>query len=60
MESAPSLRRRNRQVAEALQQRGLATLLMDLLTHDEEMVDIPSGHLRSEARRTCRRGEAFR
>lgn len=30
---------RNRQVAEMLQDAGLATLLMDLLTHDEDAVD---------------------
>jgi putative phosphoribosyl transferase len=37
---------RNKQVAAALQQRGLATLLMDLLTHDEEQVDLRTRELR--------------
>jgi dienelactone hydrolase len=37
---------RNRQVAEALQRAGLATLLLDLLTLDEEQVDRSSGALR--------------
>jgi dienelactone hydrolase len=37
---------RNRRVARALQQAGLATLLMDLLTADEEAVDARTAHLR--------------
>lgn len=37
---------RNRLVAEVLQQRGIATLLMDLLTVDEEAVDQYTRHLR--------------
>jgi len=37
---------RNRYVAEVLQQAGLATLLMDLLTPDEERVDMRTAHLR--------------
>jgi putative phosphoribosyl transferase len=37
---------RNRFVAEVLQQAGLATLLIDLLTPDEEAVDRQTGHLR--------------
>lgn len=37
---------RNRAVAEALNHRGLATLLMDLLTADEEHLDAPTGQLR--------------
>lgn len=37
---------RNRQVARALQERGLATLLIDLLTQDEEEVDLRTRHLR--------------
>ena len=37
---------RNRFVAEALQQVGLGTLLMDLLTRDEEADDEGTGHLR--------------
>ena len=37
---------RNRYVASVLQQGGLATLLLDLLTVAEEEVDLRSGHLR--------------
>jgi putative phosphoribosyl transferase len=37
---------RNRLVAEALQSRGLATLLIDLLTRDEEVAEARTGHLR--------------
>ncbi len=37
---------RNRYVAHVLQQHGLATLLIDLLTPDEEAVDAQTGHLR--------------
>src|SRR5919197_2106973 len=37
---------RNRLVAGVLQQSGLATLLMDLLTEQEERVDAVSGELR--------------
>lgn len=37
---------RNRAVADALNQAGLATLLLDLLTAEEEAVDIRTGHLR--------------
>ena len=37
---------RNRAVARALQQEGLATLLIDLLTPDEEMVDDATARLR--------------
>ncbi|NED96509.1 hypothetical protein G1H11_14460 [Phytoactinopolyspora alkaliphila] len=37
---------RNRRVAEALQRRGLATMLLDLLTDDEERADSTTGHLR--------------
>jgi putative phosphoribosyl transferase len=37
---------RNRQVASALNDAGLATLLMDLLTPDEEEVDLRTRHLR--------------
>lgn len=37
---------RNRAVARALQNHGLATLLMDLLTREEESVDAHTGHLR--------------
>jgi putative phosphoribosyl transferase len=37
---------RNRFVAHVLQQHGLATLLVDLLTPEEEAVDAETGHLR--------------
>jgi putative phosphoribosyl transferase len=37
---------RNRMVAEEFQRRGLGTLLMDLLTEEEEMVDERTRHLR--------------
>jgi dienelactone hydrolase len=37
---------RNRYVAEVLNSVGLATLLMDLLTKEEERIDIESGRLR--------------
>ncbi|MGH2704512.1 MAG: dienelactone hydrolase family protein [Actinomycetota bacterium] len=37
---------RNRSVATVLQEAGLATLLMDLLTEDEEAADRRTGHLR--------------
>jgi putative phosphoribosyl transferase len=37
---------RNRAVAQELSQAGLATLLMDLLTADEEAQDLRTGHLR--------------
>lgn len=37
---------RNRLVAHALRQAGLATLLMDLLTRHEEQTDAVTGHLR--------------
>src|SRR5438552_14573986 len=37
---------RNRQVAAVLQQAGAATLLMDLLTPEEEQADLRTGHLR--------------
>jgi dienelactone hydrolase len=37
---------RNRFVAGALQEAGLATLLIDLLTAEEEMVDVHTAHLR--------------
>jgi erythromycin esterase-like protein/dienelactone hydrolase len=38
--------RRNRQVAETLREAGLATLLIDLLTTEEEQVDRVTAHLR--------------
>jgi len=37
---------RNRYVAEVLQKAGLATLLMDLLTKEEEAVDVQTGYYR--------------
>src|ERR687894_77200 len=37
---------RNRYVAGVLQRAGLGTLLFDLLTEDEEMIDDQTGHLR--------------
>jgi dienelactone hydrolase len=37
---------RNQFVARVLEQRGLATLLIDLLTEQEEVVDATTGHLR--------------
>jgi putative phosphoribosyl transferase len=37
---------RNRYVARVLNEAGLATLLMDLLTPDEEAVELRTGHLR--------------
>ena len=37
---------RNRYVAEVLQDAGIATLLMDLLTREEESIDARTGHLR--------------
>jgi dienelactone hydrolase len=37
---------RNRYVAQVLRQAGLATLLLDLLTRDEEAVDLQTRHLR--------------
>jgi putative phosphoribosyl transferase len=37
---------RNRYVAQVLQRAGLATLLIDLLTPEEEEVDLRTGHLR--------------
>lgn len=38
--------RRNRHVARMLQDRGLATILIDLLTAEEESIDIVTHHLR--------------
>jgi len=51
---------RNRFVAQTLNNAGLATLLFDLLTREEEAVDIRNGHLRfniGPARRTARLGD---
>ncbi|MFC8918708.1 dienelactone hydrolase family protein [Streptomyces sp. NPDC057116] len=41
---------RNRAVAEVLQEAGLGTLLMDLLTRDEERVDMVTAELRFDIR----------
>jgi putative phosphoribosyl transferase len=38
---------RNRYVARVLEDSGFATLLMDLLTEEEEAVDMRTRHLRS-------------
>ena len=46
---------RNRQVAESLQQAGCATLLLDLLTRDEEQVDVLTGQFRFDIPRLGRR-----
>jgi putative phosphoribosyl transferase len=46
---------RNRQVAESLRARGLATLLLDLLTGEEEAVDATTGHLRFDIGMLARR-----
>jgi putative phosphoribosyl transferase len=37
---------RNQQVASTLRRRGIGTLLMDLLTEEEERVDLSTAHLR--------------
>jgi dienelactone hydrolase len=41
---------RNRYVARVLREAGLATLLIDLLTPEEEEVDLRTGHLRFDIR----------
>jgi putative phosphoribosyl transferase len=46
---------RNRYVASVLQDAGLATLLIDLLTADEERVDMVTGHLRFDIGLLARR-----
>jgi putative phosphoribosyl transferase len=46
---------RNRRVAEQLQRAGLGTLLMDLLTADEEQVDLRSRELRFDIGLLARR-----
>jgi putative phosphoribosyl transferase len=46
---------RNRYVAGVLQQAGLATLLLDLLTTVEEQVDLATGHLRFDIDLLCER-----
>jgi putative phosphoribosyl transferase len=47
--------RRNRRVATALQERGLATLLMDLLTPAEDAVDAQTGRFRFDVELLARR-----
>jgi len=49
---------RNRQVAAVLQQAGAATLLMDLLTPEEEQADLRTGHLRGNRFTITLRGVA--
>ena len=46
---------RNRAVAAALQDAGMATLLIDLLTADEERIDSSTGHLRFDIGLLARR-----
>jgi dienelactone hydrolase len=46
---------RNRFVAKELQKAGLATLLFDLLTKQEEILDIQSGYLRFDIKLLARR-----
>jgi dienelactone hydrolase len=47
--------RRNRHVADYLERHGLATLLLDLLTRDEEAVDERTGEFRFDIERLGRR-----
>jgi putative phosphoribosyl transferase len=46
---------RNRAVAAQLQRRGFATLLLDLLTPDEEQIELRTGHLRFDVELLARR-----
>ncbi|HSH61062.1 MAG TPA: alpha/beta family hydrolase [Acidimicrobiales bacterium] len=46
---------RNRQVAAALQDAGLATVLADLLTAEEEQIDVRTRHLRFDIDLLCSR-----
>src|SRR5688500_10361416 len=46
---------RNRQVAEALDAAGFATLMLDLLTREEEQVDLRTREFRFDIRRLARR-----
>jgi dienelactone hydrolase len=46
---------RNRRVAAELQRHGLGTLLIDLLTADEERIDASTGHLRFDISLLARR-----
>src|SRR6185369_3295976 len=45
--------RHNRRLAALLQKRGLATLLMDLLTPDERAVDVPTTECRFDINRSA-------
>ena len=46
---------RNRQIAEALEHAGCATLLLDLLTRDEEAIDLRTREYRFDIQRLARR-----
>src|SRR6185295_860223 len=46
---------RNQYVAQTLQEAGLATLLFDLLTPEEEQVDLRTQHLRFDVHLLARR-----
>jgi dienelactone hydrolase len=46
---------RNKHVAQHLQERGLATLLLDLLTPEEERIDVRTAHLRFDIRLLAQR-----
>ncbi len=48
---------RNRYVADVLNESGLATLLIDLLTEDEQQVDLQTAHLRFDIALLARRLE---
>ena len=50
---------RNRYVADVLNEGGLATLLIDLLTEDEQQVDLQTAHLRFDIPFLSRRLEAI-
>ena len=50
---------RNRYVADVLNEGGLATLLIDLLTEDEQQVDLQTTHLRFDIPFLARRLEAI-
>jgi len=50
---------RNRYVADVLNEGGLATLLIDLLTMDEQQVDLQTAHLRFDIPFLARRLEAI-
>ncbi|MBZ5608701.1 MAG: dienelactone hydrolase family protein [Acidobacteriia bacterium] len=50
---------RNRYVADMLNESGLATLLIDLLSEDEQQVDLQTAHLRFDIPMLARRLEAI-